>query len=121
MVGDQSEARVLDHPDVIFLGSLGPHELYQEYAQALCVVVPSQTTEGFGLVAAEAACAGGVVVASAHSGLIEVCSDNVGFLVESDAPQEWAHLIDKIKQWPASKRLAYTCLLYTSPSPRDRG
>ncbi len=105
---DHTEALALQHPAVKFLGSLEPPELYDEYAKAMCVVVPSQSSEGFGLVAAEAACAGGVVVASAHSGLMEVCSGGIGFLAQADVPSDWANVIQKIRHWSSKERLMHT-------------
>lgn len=104
---DRSEVDVLQHCGVEFLGSLSTDELYREYVNAMCVVVPSQSEEGFGLIAAEAACAGGVVIASAHSGLLEVCADGVGCLAETSVPESWAEWILSIRGWGSGKRKSW--------------
>lgn len=108
ILGDRSQASVLLHSAVEFLGSLGAEELYEEYANAMCVVVPSQAVEGFGLVAAEAACAGGVVIASKHSGLLEICSDGVGMLVAANIPVDWADQIKRVSSWSRDERSVYS-------------
>jgi glycosyltransferase involved in cell wall biosynthesis len=103
-VWEASEGRVLDHPRVDYLGRLNEDELAAEYRSALCTVVPSLTPEGFGLAAVEAAVAGGVVVASDHSGLQESVLPDTGFLVEAGNATEWARQIRKISGWSEKER-----------------
>ena len=107
-VWDEDEERVLAHPRVDYLGRLEPRELAKEYRSALCVVVPSLGPEGFGLAAAEAAVAGGVVIASDHSGLAEAVLPQTGFLAESGAPEAWAERIRQIAAWSKQTRMAFT-------------
>ena len=106
-IWEQDEARVLDHPRVDYLGRLSSDELAREYRSALCVVVPSLAPEGFGLAAAEAAVAGGVVVASNHSGLTHAVPTESGFLVEAGEPQQWAQQIREIAGWSKDKRSTF--------------
>lgn len=106
-VWDQREAELLDHPQVEYLGVLGSDQLAKEYAQAMCVLVPSQTSEGFGLVAAEAAACGGVVVASAHSGLAEVVTAELGFVADANDAAAWAKRIQSIARWNADERSSF--------------
>ncbi len=103
-IWDEEEARYLSSPNVEWLGSLSPTRLAQEYASATVVTVPSILPEGFGLVAAEAAAAGGVVVAADHSGLAEAVTPETGFLVPSRDPYAWALRIDDIRGWSELKR-----------------
>jgi glycosyltransferase involved in cell wall biosynthesis len=106
-VWDQQEAELLKHPQVEYLGVLGSDQLANEYAKAMCVLVPSQTSEGFGLVAAEAAACGGVVIASAHSGLAEVVTPELGFLAHAGDAAAWANQIGAIAKWSASERTRF--------------
>jgi glycosyltransferase involved in cell wall biosynthesis len=107
-VWDAAEARILTHPQVDFLGALGPAELAREYRGALAVIVPSIEPEGFGLVAAEAAMAGGVVIAADHSGLRDAVLADTGFLASIDAPDQWGAAIADIAGWNAGERAAFT-------------
>lgn len=106
-VWDQREAELLKHPQVEYLGVLGPDQLADEYAQAMCVLVPSQASEGFGLVAAEAAACGGVVLASAHSGLAEVVTPELGFVADAQDAAAWAKRIQSIARWNADERSSF--------------
>ncbi len=103
-VWDQQEAELLKHPQVDYLGLLGGEQLAGEYAEALCVVVPSQTSEGFGLVAVEAAACGAAVIASDHSGLAEVVTSELGFVADARNPEIWAFKIKEISGWSGPKR-----------------
>jgi glycosyltransferase involved in cell wall biosynthesis len=103
-VCDEQEAAVLKSPRVIYLGVLSPEALAREYGQSLCTLVPSLTPEGFGLVAAEAAACGTAVIASNHSGLAEVVTSEIGFVVEAGNAQAWADQINKIINWSADER-----------------
>ncbi|RDV01488.1 glycosyltransferase [Sphingorhabdus pulchriflava] len=107
-IWDQREAELLKHPQVEYLGVLGSDQLAAEYAQAMCVLVPSQTSEGFGLVAAEAAACGGVVIASAHSGLAEVVAPELGFVADAYDAAAWAKRIQLIAGWKADERTRFT-------------
>jgi glycosyltransferase involved in cell wall biosynthesis len=103
-VWQEDEARVLEHPRVDYLGKLDADELAREYQAALCTIVPSLAPEGFGLAAVEAAAAGGVVVASNHSGLAEAVLPQAGFLAEAGNAEEWASLIRDIAGWSDKMR-----------------
>ncbi len=108
-----SEAQALADDRVEYLGSLGPAELAGAYAQALCVVVPnievaSGEFEGFGLVAPEAAAAGGVVLAADHGGLRDAVIDGeTGFLVPAGDAAAWAARISEIAAWDPARRRAF--------------
>ena len=109
-VWDRQEEKVLSDPRIDFLGRLSPEELRDEYAGALCVIVPNINVgnsefEGFGLVAPEGAAAGGVVVAAYHSGLKEAVIDGVtGFHVPPGDAIEWQKCINVIAGWSAKER-----------------
>lgn len=100
------ERAALDHPRVTYLGNLPQDELSQRYADALCVIVPNidldrPTFEGFGLVAAEAASAGGIVLAACHSGLRDAVIDGeTGFHLPSGDAAAWAEKIRALAGWP---------------------
>ena len=110
LVVDESEAKVLDDPRVTFLGALPPNELAQRYAEALCVVVPNidledGSFEGFGLVAPEAASAGGIVLAARIGGLPDAVIDGkTGFLIEAGDPTAWSTKIAEIAGWTTARR-----------------
>jgi phosphatidyl-myo-inositol dimannoside synthase len=106
-IWDEDEARVLEHPRVDYLGQLDADELAKEYRAALCTVVPSLGPEGFGLAAVEAAAAGGVVIASNHSGLAEAVLPESGFLVEAGNADAWARQIRKVASWSHADRRAF--------------
>lgn len=107
-VWNPQEAELLNHPQVEYLGVLGPNQLATEYAQAMCVLVPSQASEGFGLVAVEAAACGGVVLASAHSGLAEVVTPELGFVADANDAAAWAKRILSISGWSEDERSSFT-------------
>lgn len=103
-VWDKQEGLILSDPAVEYLGVLDQERLSQEFEQALCVVVPSLSREGFGLVAIEAAACGGVVLASDHSGLAEVVTKEVGFVADPKVSADWRTAIEKIQNWPQKYR-----------------
>ncbi len=107
-IWDEEEAKILESPLVDYLGSLGRNQLIAEYGQSMAVIVPSQGKEGFGLVAAEAAACGAMVIASDHSGLAEVVTPDIGLLADSDSPEQWAAAIEKVRSWTDEKRSAFT-------------
>ncbi len=103
-VWEQSEARVLQSDRVDYLGSLSADQLAVEFASSLCTLVPSLGPEGFGLVAVEAAVAGGVVIASNHSGLAEAVAPGIGFLEPAGDARAWAARISLVASWSPSER-----------------
>lgn len=98
------EAHILDAARVTYLGVLPPEALVEEYGRSLCTLVPSLRPEGFGLVAAEAAACGSMVIASNHSGLAEVVMPEMGFLAEAGNACEWAERIETIRAWDEIER-----------------
>ncbi len=110
---DPQEAAALGNPRVRYLGTLGGEALARAYREALAVVVPNIEPangefEGFGLVACEAAAAGGVVLAADCGGLPAAVIDKVtGMLVQSGNPQAWAERIADLAQWPAGHRAGF--------------
>lgn len=110
---DPAEAAALDHPRVRFLGPLDQARLAEAYRAALCVIVPNIEPangefEGFGLVATEAAAAGGVVLAADCGGLPSALVDGVtGLLVPSAHPQAWCDKINAVRQWVPDQRRAF--------------
>jgi glycosyltransferase involved in cell wall biosynthesis len=113
-VWDEAEGAALDHPRVSYLGPLNARDLVDEYREALCVVVPnieppSGEFEGFGLVAPEAAAAGGIVVAAATGGLLGAVIDgDTGFLVPSGGAEAWRAKIMEIAGWSDEQRADFT-------------
>lgn len=107
---DPEEDWVINHSRVDYLGVLDPDDLILECASAICVVVPNrnfgiESFEGFGLVAPEAAAAGGVVLASDVFGLKEaVCHGTTGFLLNPDDTQDWLDKINEIRNWSTEER-----------------
>lgn len=111
---DAQETAALDNPRVQFLGPLEQQALARHYAGALCVIVPNIDLpngeyEGFGLVAPEAASAGGVVLAARSGGLCDAVLDGeTGMLLESGDAQAWADAIVRIASWDAGQRGEFT-------------
>lgn len=107
---DKTEREALDHPQVTFLGPLDRPKLAQAYAEALCVIVPNIELpngefEGFGLVACEAASAGGVALAAKTGGLVSAVEDGVtGFLLPSGDAAAWHAKILEITGWTTQQR-----------------
>ena len=106
----RDEGLALKNDRVDFLGRLSQEDLRRKYAEALCVIIPNIDVdnaefEGFGLVAPEGAAAGGVVVASYHSGLKEAVIDGeTGFHAQPGDAEQWAALIEEIAGWDLSRR-----------------
>lgn len=113
-VWHERERAVLTNPRVRYLGSITPERLQAAYRSALAVIVPnielgSGEFEGFGLVAAEAAAAGAVVIAARTGGLVEAVIDGeTGFLVAPGEPEAWRARIAEIAGWSEEQRSAFT-------------
>ena len=113
-VWHERERTVLKNPRVRYLGSMKPERLHAAYRSALAVVVPnielaSGEFEGFGLVAAEAAAAGAVVIAARTGGLTEsVIDGETGFLVTPGDAEAWRAKIAEIADWNEEQRSAFT-------------
>ncbi len=109
-IWDEGERRALNAPKVHYIGKLDREDLVEAYADALCVVVPNIETakpafEGFGLVAVEAAAAGGVVVAAATSGLdAAVIDGTTGFKCPPEDIESWVQTITNIAEWSKEER-----------------
>ncbi len=107
---DEVEASALNDPRVNYLGRLDQNTLWNSCAGALCVVVPnidvpSGEFEGFGLVALEAAAAGGLVLASRQSGLKDAVIDGeTGFLLPPGNAEAWAEKIREVLNWSEERR-----------------
>jgi glycosyltransferase involved in cell wall biosynthesis len=113
-VWDTDELAALSSDRVTYLGAVDQTRLGALMAEALCVVIPNIPAgrghfEGFGLVAVEAAMAGGVVIASRMDGITDSVRDEVtGFLVEPQSAPAWAAKIAELASWPAERRRAFT-------------
>ena len=107
---DTAEESALEHSQVDFLGGMPQADLAKRFAKAACVIVPNIEPEngeyeGFGLIAPEAASAGGVVLASASGGLTDAVRDGeTGFLIEAGNAQAWAAKIAEVLEWDAETR-----------------
>ena len=120
------------HENVTATGWLTHEETRMLYGTADICVVPSLWREPFGLTALEAMASGLPVCASRTGGLADsVVHEQTGLLFPSgDARALAAALKRLLDDAPARRamgeagrervRALYTCLLYTSPSPRDR-
>ncbi|MEM9268617.1 MAG: glycosyltransferase, partial [Pseudomonadota bacterium] len=112
-VWDEQERAALDSPRVTYLGKLDQDELWRRQRDALCVIVPNIEEdvgqfEGFGLVAVEAAAAGGVVLAARHGGIVEAVQDQAtGFLLTPGDAQAWADKISEVAGWSAATRTGF--------------
>lgn len=108
------ESAALEHPRVRHLGPLAQDCLAREYALAGCVIVPNVDAgdgsfEGFGLVACEAAAAGGVVLAADLGGLsAAVRHGETGFLLPPGDAARWVDQIRQVLDWNASERTRFT-------------
>jgi glycosyltransferase involved in cell wall biosynthesis len=107
------EAAALDHPRVEYLGTLDRAELGETYRNAMCVIVPNIVLangeyEGFGLVAPEAAAAGGLVLAARCGGLSDAVIDGeTGLLVEAGNAAAWRDAIVEVSAWDRKTRKAF--------------
>ena len=73
------------------------------------VQVPTRQFEGFGLVAVEAAAAGGVVLASDDGGLREaVRNGETGLTLPSGDAPAWIDAVRKVLAWSDADRRAFT-------------
>lgn len=96
---DASEDVSLDHPRVAFEGPLPQEILWARMSKALAVVLPNRRSgthkfEGFGLVAAEAAAAGGLVLAARLDGLTSsVLDGETGRLLPPEEEEAWVGAI----------------------------
>lgn len=112
-VWHESERAALAHPRVDFVGNLGRDDLVQAYRRALCVVVPNIELpngeyEGFGLVAVEAAAAGGLVIAADTGGLRDAVMDGVtGLMAPSGDAAAWARMISQVGEWSIAARASF--------------
>ncbi len=112
-VWDANEGRALSTPRVRHLGRLDESALASAYANADCVVVPNINSgdsgfEGFGLVAVEAAAAGGLVLAAEHSGLKDAVLDGeTGIKLPPGDAAAWAKAIKDVLAWPEETRNAF--------------
>ncbi len=110
---DPSEQFVLQHPRVQFLGQQDQPALRRIYADACCVILPNIELEngeyeGFGLVAVEAAAAGGIVLAANHGGLRDAVIDGkTGFLVPSGVADAWVEAIAGITAMSQDERMSF--------------
>lgn len=106
----REEEAALAHERVNYLGVLDREALARAYSGALCVIVPNIEMangefEGFGLVAVEAAAAGGVVVASDTGGLRSAVKNGLsGILVEAGNAAAWASKIVEVRGWDQARR-----------------
>jgi glycosyltransferase involved in cell wall biosynthesis len=92
-VWEESERSLLSDPRVEYLGVLSAAQLAEEFGRAVAVLIPTRETEGFGLVAIEAAACGAWVIAANHSGLAEVARAPIGDAVDANDPEGWAAAI----------------------------
>lgn len=112
-IWDQNEAGCLDTPQVNYIGHLNQDQLAIAAAESLCVVIPNVETpngqfEGFGLLAIEAASAGGVVLASDHGGLKEAVIDNItGLSLPSGQAEAWIEAVSDVRGWTTNKRAKF--------------
>lgn len=110
---DKDEAPAISSERVTFLGPLHGEELTVAYRSALCVIVPniepaSGEFEGFGLVAAEAAAAGGIVLAANCGGIPEaVIEGETGYLVPTGDADAWSAQIAEITGWEDELRAEF--------------
>lgn len=90
--------------NVQFLGALAHDDVISEIARTSLVLVPSRVTEGFSLVAAEAAMLGRPVIATRVGGLAEtVVHRKTGIVVGPEQPDELARAV--IELWDDRDRL----------------
>lgn len=112
-IWDLSEATALSDRRVKPLGILSREDLNKAYCSARAVILPNIAMptgefEGFGLVAVEAAAAGGVVLAANRDGLVDAVMDGkTGFLVPSGNAEAWAAKIHEIFGWDEARRGAF--------------
>jgi glycosyltransferase involved in cell wall biosynthesis len=101
---EESERELLSDDRIDYLGRLSQAELAAEYAHAAAVLIPTRESEGFGLVAIEAAACGAYVIASAHSGLVDVVKEPIGQTVCANDASAWASAIRSVLAWSDDER-----------------
>ncbi len=112
-VWDAKEGQILSQPRVNYLGYLKGPALAEAYRSALCVILPNVAVangqfEGFGLVAIEAAAAGGVVLASNRDGLVDAVIDGrTGILLPPGEPESWRDQIISLQNWRREERAEF--------------
>ena len=108
---DKSETEVLNNPRIDFLGPLPQVDLHRHMAGALAVVIPnvrsgSHQFEGFGLIAAEAAAAGGLVLAAKMDGYkTSVIDGETGTLLAPQDAHAWIKAISDLIALPEAERM----------------
>jgi glycosyltransferase involved in cell wall biosynthesis len=108
-----ADARSFPRERVRLLGAVRGKAMDAFMAEAVCVVVPNIPAgeghfEGFGLVAVEAAAAGGIVLASRIDGFTESIVNGVtGFLLPPNNSSTWAQAIIKVASASAKSRRAF--------------
>ena len=113
VITDPVEAQALADPRVKYRGALDRSALARAYADAVCVIVPNIERpngefEGFGLVACEAASAGGLVLAARTGGLVAAVLDGeTGFLLPTGDASAWAERIAEVANWDHARRKAF--------------
>ncbi len=112
-INDASEGAALRNGRVDFLGPRFGEDLARLRRGAIAVVAPnllagSNSFEGFGLTAVEAAADGGVVVAARAHGVADAVIDGVtGFLELPGDAGAWTRRIVAIRAWTPSERAAF--------------
>ena len=88
---------------------------------ATVVVSASTDPEGFGRVPVEAQAMGRPIIGTSHGGALETIKPGeTGWLVEPNDAIALSRAIEEALALGEDERVALACLLYTSPSPRDR-
>lgn len=90
---EERERSLLSHSRLDYLGPLSPAQLAGELGRAAVVLIPTRESEGFGLVAIEAAACGAFVISSRHTGLLDVVREPIGVVVDGDEVGAWAAAI----------------------------
>jgi glycosyltransferase involved in cell wall biosynthesis len=110
---DEEVARLAGNERVTLLGPIFGLELQRHRASALAVVVPNiplggRDFEGFGLVALEAAAAGGVVLAADLDGISSaIVNGETGFLLPAQDADAWQRQIRLIMTWTDEERASF--------------
>lgn len=100
-LADEVRRWALAHRSVEYVGLLAPDEAAALVRRALAVVIPSQWEETFGLVAAEAMCAGVAPIASAHGSFPELITDGVdGALFAPHDPGDLVRVLREVDEHP---------------------